>query len=204
MPNYLKMPRKSQVFALLELGWIYRRIEAETKGKQGRPLRCVSRGLRAILIRSTYARHKIRHGIRHTTARTGRCLRPSVANDRLRHMPIDSARVLKADGSQSLEVPAERGAVLRRAAEEFEQRVFLSTLNDIRNFCEAYGIEEPRSKSRASGIPRVFKFLVTMDVADVERMLDDRMFSGPAQLGPIADAIRGKAKEYRDAAIDHS
>ena len=123
---------------------------------------------------------------------------------RLRHMPIDSARVSKADGSQSLEVPAERGAVLRRAAEEFEQRVFLSTLNDIRNFCEAYGIEEPRSKSRASGIPRVFKFLVTMDVADVERMLDDRMFSGPAQLGPVADAIRGKAKEYRDAAIDHS
>ena len=68
-------------------------------------------------------------------------------------------------------------AVRRRATEEFEQRVFLSTLNDIRNFCEAYGIEEPRSKSRASGIPRVFKFLVTMDVADVERMLDDRMFS---------------------------
>ena len=99
-------------------------------------------------------------------------------------MPIDSARVSKADGSQSLEVPAEQGAVLRRAAEEFEQRVFLSTLNDIRNFCEAYGIEEPRSKSRASGIPRVFKFLVTMDVADVERMLDDRMFSGPAQLAP--------------------
>ena len=52
-------------------------------------------------------------------------------------MPIDSARVSKADDSQSLEVPAERGAVLRRAAEEFEQRVFLSTLNDIRNFCEA-------------------------------------------------------------------
>ena len=84
--------------------------------------------------RSTSARHRIRHGIR--------------------HMPIDSARVSKADGSQSLEAPAERGAVYRRAAEEFEQRVFLSTLNDIRNFCEAYGIEEPRSKSRASGIPR--------------------------------------------------
>ncbi len=120
-------------------------------------------------------------------------------------MPIDSARVSKADGSQSLEVPAEQGAVLRRATKEFEQRVFLSTLNDIRNFCEAYAGSRNRGrKSRASGIPRVFKFLVTMDVADVERMLDDRMFSGPAQLGPIADAIRGKAKEYRDAAIDHS
>ena len=30
MPNYLKMPKKSQVLALLELGWSYRRIERET------------------------------------------------------------------------------------------------------------------------------------------------------------------------------
>jgi transposase len=30
MPNYLKMPKKSQVLALLELGWSSRRIEAET------------------------------------------------------------------------------------------------------------------------------------------------------------------------------
>ena len=64
-------------------------------------------------------------------------------------MPIDSARVSKADGSQSLEVPAERGAVLRRAAEEFEQRVFLSTLNDIQNFCEAYA--ESRNRGRSPG-----------------------------------------------------
>jgi hypothetical protein len=30
MPNYLKMPKKAQVLALLELGWSCRRIEAET------------------------------------------------------------------------------------------------------------------------------------------------------------------------------
>jgi uncharacterized protein YerC len=30
MPNYLKCRRKSRVLALLELGWSYRRIEAET------------------------------------------------------------------------------------------------------------------------------------------------------------------------------
>jgi transposase len=30
MPNYLKMPKKTHVLALLELGWSYRRIEAET------------------------------------------------------------------------------------------------------------------------------------------------------------------------------
>ena len=47
MPNYLKMPKKSQVIALLELGWIYRRIEVETKGKkgnQGRPLPACQHG----------------------------------------------------------------------------------------------------------------------------------------------------------------
>ena len=30
MPNYLKTPQRQQVIALLELGWTYRRIEAET------------------------------------------------------------------------------------------------------------------------------------------------------------------------------
>jgi len=30
MPNYLKMPKKAQVLALLALGWSCRRIEAET------------------------------------------------------------------------------------------------------------------------------------------------------------------------------
>jgi uncharacterized protein YerC len=30
LPNYLKMQKKQQVIALLELGWTYRRIEAET------------------------------------------------------------------------------------------------------------------------------------------------------------------------------
>ena len=106
------------------------------------------------------------------------------------------------DFVQSMKVPAARAVAVRRAAEDFERRAFLPTLSDVRSFCETYGIEEPKSKSRASGIPRIFKFLVTMDVADVERMLDDRMFSGPAELGPIADAIRHKAKEYREAAPD--
>ena len=108
------------------------------------------------------------------------------------------------DYVQAMEVPPERASVVRRAAEEFERRAFLPTLSDVRSFCEAYGLEAPGSRSRATGIPRIFKFLLTMDVADVEKMLDDGLFSGPAQLGPIADAIRGKAKEYRAAAVDRT
>ena len=61
----------------------------------------VSTGLRAMLVRSTSTRHRIRHGIRHTAARAGRGLCPCVANGRLRHMLIGYARVSKTDGSQS-------------------------------------------------------------------------------------------------------
>lgn len=100
------------------------------------------------------------------------------------------------DYVHAMEVSAERVAVVRRAAEEFARRPFLPRLGDVRGFCGAYGIEE--SKSRASGIPRTFKFRVTMAVAEVEKMLNARLFSGPAQLVPIADAIRDTAKEYRE------
>ena len=66
-----------------------------------------ARGLRAMLFRSTYARHSIRHGIRHTAALAGRRPRPSVPTDRLRHRLIGAARVSTAAGSPSLAVPCD-------------------------------------------------------------------------------------------------
>ena len=51
-----------------------------------------------MFFRSTFARHRIRHGIRHTAARKGRRPCPCVANGRLRYMLIGYARVSKADG----------------------------------------------------------------------------------------------------------
>ena len=97
-------------------------------------------------------------------------------------------------------LPEDRAAVMGRAAAEFERRTFLPTLGDIRSFCETYGIDAPKSTSRAAGIPRVFRFLKSMDTAAIETMLDDRLFSGPVELGPIAEAIRGRARQDREAA----
>ena len=109
-------------------------------------------------------------------------------------------RLTAVEYVDKLDMPAERAGVIARAAEEFERRLFLPTLGDIRSFCQTYGIDEPRSRSRMGGIPRVFKFLRTMEAEEVERMLDERLFSGPAELGPIAEAIRGRARQYREAA----
>ena len=52
----------------------------------------------------TYAKHRMRHGIRHMEALAGKPPRSHVPNDRLRHMLIGYARVSKTDGSQSLDL----------------------------------------------------------------------------------------------------
>ena len=51
----------------------------------------------------TFARHRMRRGIRHTAACAGGRSRACVVNGRLRHMLIGYARVSKTDGSQSLD-----------------------------------------------------------------------------------------------------
>ena len=75
-------------------------------------------------------------------------------------------------------------------AGRFQDKSFLPTFGDIANFCHFYQIDKPASKSRASAIPRVFKFIASMEADDVRIILDQGMFSGPSRLGPIADAIR--------------
>jgi hypothetical protein len=98
--------------------------------------------------------------------------------------------------------PEKRPAV-SELAKRFEEKTFLPTIGDIRNFCQVYGIDEPASKSRRSAIPRVFKCMATMSAEEVRGILDDGMFSGPSRLGPVADAIResGRAAAFRDRRV---
>lgn len=89
-----------------------------------------------------------------------------------------------------IDISPESVSAVSELANRFEDKSFLPTFGDIRNFCKTYGIAEPVSKSRASAIPRVFKFIAAMEADDAQKILDYGMFSGPSRLGPIADAIR--------------
>ena len=95
-----------------------------------------------------------------------------------------------------MELSSEKESLVVELAGRFQDKSFLPTFGDIANFCHFYQIDEPSSKSRASAIPRIFKFLASMEADDVQRILDQGMFSGPSRLGPIADAIRrnGRAR----------
>lgn len=89
-----------------------------------------------------------------------------------------------------LELSSEKVAPVVELAERFEHKELLPTFGDIAHFCQMYGIEVPASKTRASAIPRVFKHIASMETEEIQRILDDGLFSGPSRLGPIADAIR--------------
>ena len=99
-----------------------------------------------------------------------------------------------------LELSSEKIAPVVDLAERFERKAFLPTFGDIAHFCQIYGIEVPASKTRASAIPRVFKHIAAMETEEIQRILDDGLFSGPSRLGPIADAIRRNGRSSTPAA----
>ena len=98
---------------------------------------------------------------------------------------------------EKMEISSERREVALVLAGRFDKKSFLPTCADIRDFCETYGVEVPASKSRAGAIPRIFKFLATMDTGELQRLLDEEAFSGPVRLGPIAEAIRQHGRATR-------
>ena len=104
-----------------------------------------------------------------------------------------SSRITAPEYVAKAEISSERRPLVDELSRRFENKSFLPTFGDVRNFCQIYGIDEPASRSRAGAIPRLFKFLAAMEAHEIRRILDDGMFSGPSRLGPIADAIRRSA-----------
>ena len=107
------------------------------------------------------------------------------------------AKVNALEYVAKMELSAEKEPIAIELANRFENKAFLPTFGDIRNFCQIYGIDEPASKSRASAIPRVFKFIATMETDEIQTILDDGMFAGPSRLRPISDAIRRNGRAAR-------
>lgn len=98
-------------------------------------------------------------------------------------------RATALERAEKMDLSAETAASVTELARRFDEKAFMPTLGDIANFCRAYDVEEPASKSRASAIPRVFAAIAAMGAEDLRMLLDYGAFSGPSRLGPIADAI---------------
>lgn len=93
---------------------------------------------------------------------------------------------------EKMTLPVDKAEVMMRAAERFESKAFLPSIGDVREFCRVHRVALGKSVSRGSAVPRVFTYLSAMDTARIAATLDGGAFSGPARLGPIADAIRDR------------
>lgn len=111
-------------------------------------------------------------------------------------------RVNALEYVEKLDVEAGKRPAVLALAERFETKRFLPTCADISNFCTIYGIDPPASKSRAAAIPRLFKYFAAMDTKDVERLSADKAYSGPSELGPLAEAIRRHGRAARNLGPD--
>ena len=128
--------------------------------------------------------HSARSGRNKASSGNGSAAKPGKRN----------AKVAAPEYVAKMDVSPEKRPLVAELARRFDDKSFLPSIGDVRNFCQIYRIDEPASRSRSSAIPRIFKFMAGMETDDIRKILDNGTFSGPSRLGPLADAIRGRAR----------
>ena len=160
----------------------------------------------------------LEHGLENVERALGRIRKSTVAGrGRSNRSPTRSKQKRKSDAKKigrktkitalgyisKLDVDVDIGVPLEGAARQYDNKSFLPTFGDIRNFCAIHGIEVPASPSRVAAIPRIFRYLSLLDPGEMRSMLQSNSFSGPTRLAPIADAIRRSSeKRATDSTAD--
>lgn len=146
--------------------------------------------LRSMVQQYGYSRvARVLEGMEQTEGDVRHCL--SKSDDSTKSKPISpSTRRSASAYAAKLELPPETRSMIIELASRFEAKTFVPTIGDVRNFFRFYGMDGGQFKSRTAAMGRIFKVLASMDGKEIKRILDDQLFSGPARLEPIADAIR--------------
>ena len=89
-----------------------------------------------------------------------------------------------------MDVQANKKQLIEKLAAQYDDKLFLSSIGEIRNFFQIHSIAPLKSASRASCIPRLFKFISELECQEMRAMAETGRFSGPSRLGPLSDSIR--------------
>ena len=125
---------------------------------------------------------------RHSHARSNTILKSSAE-------PPKRAKTTAPSYVSKMKVPADVMVPLEEVARRFDNKSFLPTYGEVRNFCEIHGVEVPSSRSRVATIPCIFKHLSQLTPQEIQLILETKSFSGPTQLAPIAAAIRRTSEQ---------
>ena len=97
-----------------------------------------------------------------------------------------------------MNVPSSQKERLLTLAQRFEEKRFLPTASEIRNFFEAYGASSVKFRTRQNAIPSVLRFLSSLSDEKLDRIIKEGSFAGPSELGPIATAIKAKSVSMKN------
>jgi hypothetical protein len=92
------------------------------------------------------------------------------------------ARKSAPDYVTGMNPPNNQKERLLTLAQLFEEKRFLPTAADIGNFFEAYDVSAAK-----------VRFLSSLSDERLDRIINEGSFTGPSELGPIADAIKAKS-----------
>lgn len=101
-----------------------------------------------------------------------------------------SKRKSAAEYVEAMDVPEARKGVMRGIAKRFDEKRFLPTIADVRYFAQVHGVDAATFRSRDTTIPRLFSLLSSMDEDRLRWIERSGMFSGPADLDSLSDAIK--------------
>jgi len=82
-------------------------------------------------------------------------------------------------------------------ATRFDRKEFLPTVGDIREFLAMSGSIVEGLTSRSEGFRYLLPVLVKLPPERLKRLATSNSYSGPSQLGPLADAIRSAGEAMR-------
>lgn len=90
-------------------------------------------------------------------------------------------------------LPKPQEAAMLELAIRFDQRQFLPSLSDVREFLVMMGERPGAMKDRSEAFRRLLKALSALPPERLERLANSALHSGPSQLGPLSDAIAAAA-----------
>jgi len=87
------------------------------------------------------------------------------------------------------QVPPEKRAILVVLAKRFDQKSFLPSLADIREFLTMSGQSPPAIKDRSDAFRSLLRFLQELPIERLNEIASSESHSGPSRLGPLSEAI---------------
>jgi len=92
---------------------------------------------------------------------------------------------------------SENKELLLDIANRFENKSFLPSISDIRNFLEMRGHSSSNIKQRTESFKVVIKVIAELPDENISRIIKNNAYSGPSELGPLSDAIKQASNSIR-------